>query len=172
MIEWLQVVKADIARLDKMSEAEKFRYWCLKLVDVPYVWGAENLSGVDCSGTICFALWMLGYNIRLNAQGLYDQIYVKPTSDLANNQEVMAVFYGKEKMTHVTPVVGRYVILDAASVNEPTRLKTARGVRLWYEQRGYKTEWRQIDWAKVKELSRLDKSSWDVDPALQLLRGK
>jgi len=171
MIEWLQVIKADIARLDRMSAAEKFRYWCLKLVDVPYIWGAENLFGVDCSGTICFSLWMLGFNIRLNAQGLYEQIFVKPVNDYSDNQATMAVFYGQNKMTHVTPVVGRYVILDAVNINDPARLKTTKSVREWYEQRGYKTEWRQIEWDKIKELSKLDKSSWDVDPALKLLRG-
>ncbi len=171
MIEWLLVIKADIARLDKMSDAEKFRYWCLKLVDVPYVWGKENLCDVDCSGTICFALWMLGYNIRINAQGVYDEIYTKAVDDYESNQTVVAIFYGKEKMTHVTPVVGRYVVLDASTENKPTRLKTVISVRNWYEQRGYKTEWREIDWPKLKELSRLDKSSWDVDPALKLLRG-
>jgi len=135
VIEWIQVIKADIARLDRMSAAEKFRYWCLKLVDVPYIWGAENFN------------------------------------DYSDNQATMAVFYGQNKMTHVTPVVGRYVILDAVNINDPARLKTTKSVREWYEQRGYKAEWRQIDWDKIKELSKLDKSSWDVDPALKLLRG-
>jgi len=175
MIEWIQVIKADINRLDKMTPAELFRYWCLKLVDVPYLWGKENLSGVDCSGTVCFALWMMGYNIRLNAQGLYRQIFDTPAdnpiTDLSDNQTVMAVFYGQAKITHVTPVVGRYIVLDAASEDKPTRLKTAQSVRKWYEGQGYTTEWRQINWGKVKELSRLNKSSWDVDPALKLLRG-
>ena len=95
MLEWVQIVKADIARLDKMTPPEVFRYWCLKLVDVLYVWGKENLSGVDCSGTVCFALWMMGYNIRLNAQGLYDEIFVLPVNDYKDNQSVMAVFYGQ-----------------------------------------------------------------------------
>jgi len=51
---------------------------------------------------------------------------------------------------HVTPVVGRYVVVDADWSRDQIILKTAKEVRLKYENKGAMAIWREIDWGDVQ----------------------
>lgn len=179
-INWMELVKAWASRLDKSSDAEKFRAYAMTLLDAPYVWGQENPTGSDCSGTVCFPLWMLGYNIRVTADVLYKELFIEPST--WDRTKVLAVFYitnveknhGGLKVpagtaTHVTPLVGDGVILNAF---DRIRLDTAKSMQDYFTTQNARFETREIDWQKAKQMSYSMKYAWGVDPILQLIRNQ
>jgi hypothetical protein len=169
--EWLRALKYTYERLQSMTPAQQWRFWLLDLADAPYVWGAENPKGVDCSGTICWALWMMGYNLRVNAARLHEAIFVRHVTNFETLDDIMAVFYLKAgKVTHVTPVVGRYVVLDASGADGMVSLKTAKAVRVERELSGYVSEWRGLDANALEVISRAGNETWEVDPILKRIR--
>lgn len=176
----LELVKHWMRRVDASSVAERFRAYAMTLLDAPYVWGSENPSGCDCSGTVCFPLWCLGYDIRVTADALYRELFTKPPVHEDDLSRVMAVFYITRKdrqhmdrvapagtAVHVTPVVGTNVVLNAGS---SVQLTTALAVRLYFEARDCYAVWREIDWEKAGQMSRSEKYAWEIDPVLRLIR--
>ena len=57
-------------KYEKSSLAEKFRRMTDLFMGAEYVWGKENILECDCSGLICGALIMMGYNVRVTATQL------------------------------------------------------------------------------------------------------
>lgn len=179
-INWMELVKAWRGRLDKAGLVEQFRAYAAMVLDAPYVWGSENPQGTDCSGTVCFPLWMMGFNIRVTADVLFKQLFTIVPVDEADLSHLMAVFYvakgpqdhhGNSVPTgtavHVTPVLGRNVVLNAG---DRVTLSTALTIRQWFESRNCSAVWREIDWKKVQEMSASLKFAWDIDPVLSLIR--
>jgi hypothetical protein len=181
MVDLAIVIQAWKHRVDSAEKAEVFRSYASLLLDAPYVWGSEGPEGTDCSGTVCFPLWLMGYNIRVSADVLYKELFtIKPKNEM-DLSKIMAVFYitKVEKThydrivpagtaTHVTPVVGHNVVLNAA---ETVTLDTAREVREYFEKHQSFAEWREMDMGKAKEMSDSLKYAWGVDPILTLARG-
>jgi len=172
-VEWLRIAKLNFARLQVMTPAQKWRHWLLDLVDAPYVWGKENPLETDCSGTVCFALWMMGYNIRTTADRLYRAVFTKPLLTLGDLDILGAIFYLRDGAAkHVTPLVGQESLLDASGKDGLVIIKPARKV---FEQRladGYQVRWQQIDWEATKKLSASGSEAWDVDPVLTREQGE
>lgn len=181
VINQLELVKHWMRRVDQGPPAERFRAYVMALLDAPYVWGAENPEGSDCSGTVCFPLWCMGYDIRVTADVLYRELFTLPVADEEDLSKVMAVFYVTERerphvdrvalagsAVHVTPVVGHNVVLNAGARLE---LATAREIRVYFEGHGCKAVWREIDWNRAHEMSESNQYAWDVDPVLRLIRG-
>ena len=151
-----------------MNRAIQFRHYALQLVDADqgYEWGKENPYGTDCSGTICYPLNGMKRRIRTTADELYRKIFTKvvhPSVEL-DLDRILAVFYVMQKpweklsgeqmaagtVRHVTPVVGRYVVVDADWSRDQIILKTAKEVRIGYEGKGALAIWREIDWGDVQ----------------------
>ncbi len=171
MINWQELTNMERLKYTGAPEGERFRMFCYKLVDLPYVWGGENgILGSDCSGTICFALYMMGYDVRVAANFLFRNMFTKHVKKHDDLTKIMAVFYLNEngKATHVTPVVGSYVVLDADGTM--LRLRTARAVSTQFKKQGYDVVWRELDHAKLDELSLSGKYMYGLDPELELLR--
>ena len=173
--DWLQLAlqlrrqyEAGIAIRDKAWE---FRYWCKYLLDVPYVWGAENLMGTDCSGTVCWALMRMGYDIRTTADALMRKVFTDIPTDELDYHAILAVFYVNEEgvAKHVTPVVGRYVVLNAG--DSGIQLHTAAYVRELFEATGHKVIWRKLNFDNAIRLSEIAAESWEVDPMVRILEG-
>jgi cell wall-associated NlpC family hydrolase len=89
-INWAKYAAVMEEKVDQLSKAEKYRYWVTNLIGAPYRWGEEGPLGTDCSGTISFALWMMGYDIRTTAQGLLEQIFIVP-ADSYDESKAQAV---------------------------------------------------------------------------------
>lgn len=173
---WGAVMEQKVGGMDGAAE---FVFHATNLVGAPYAWGAENVLETDCSGTVCYALWMMGYNVRTNAQGLFDRVFPAPVERWEAGR-TCAVFYrtlrGKlhgnrevpqGTIIHVTPVVGRNVVLNAGASVE---LRTAADIRRWYEARSCVAIWREIDWDAVRRVSDSGQHAWDVDPILYEMR--
>ena len=153
------------------SRAVQFRHYSLMLVDADegYEWGKETPYGTDCSGTVCFPLIRMGYKIRTTADELYNRLFTFEIEekDELDLERVVAVFYVMQKpwtklsgermaagtVRHVTPVVGRYVVVDADWDRDQIILKTAKEVRVGMERKGAAAEWREIDWKTARLLS-------------------
>jgi len=181
VLNWLELVRALQRRLEGSGPAVQFRAFASFLLDVPYVWGSENPDGTDCSGTVCFPLWLMGWNIRVTADVLYRQLFTRVVTNDQDMSRLMAVFYLTREARHhvdrevpagtaihVTPVVGHNVVLNAGTT---VQLWTARAIREEREAKGCMAEWREINWEAAKRLSDSGKYAWDVDPVLTLIRG-
>jgi len=180
-VNWAELLKIEARKIEGGDDPARFRAYALKLLGARYVWGAEGPEGTDCSGTICFPLWMMGFNIRVTADVLYRQLFTRGTSEFSES-DVQAVFYLASKdqvygpgvtlkagqARHVTPLVGRNVVLNAG---ELVRLETAAYIRQWFEGKDCKAVWRGIDWEAAARMSKSLDYAWDVDPVLTLLRG-
>lgn len=166
--------------------AAKYRHYCLMLVDADegYEWGKENPYGTDCSGTICYPLMRMGYKIRTTADELYRKLFtITPRNDL-DLEKVMAVFYVMQKawtklsgelmpagsVRHVTPVVGRYVVVDADYSRDQIVLKTAKEVRLEVEAKGAVAVWKELNWESVKRYD--GKLYYSPDPEVLAMMGE
>lgn len=163
MIDLHKLADYEEQKLKMMSAAEIFRYFCMKMLSADYVMGKENIFETDCSGTICFPLFAMDLNIRCTAHYLYTHIFIHPAGDIRDYlNRVLAVFYGRSgNITHVSPIVGRGVILDAVEPDQPVQTKAAAPVIRWYEDHNYNVHLREIDWEAARLVARMEEHSWD-----------
>ena len=151
--------------------ASKFRQWAFRLVDADegYEWGKENPYGADCSGTVCYPLIRMKYFIRTDADELYRKIYTRlvKEKDELDLDRILAVFYVMKKswkkldgiimpagtIRHVTPVIGRYCVIDADWKRDQIIIKTAKAVRLELEKVGAEAVWRELNIENAKKYS-------------------
>lgn len=173
MIDLSRLAEYEKRKISAATPAEKFRWFCLKLVEAKYQLGGENIFETDCSGTICWALYCMGINIRLTASGLFDRVFTRDTSLLWWHDKVMAIFYrdAAGKISHVSPVVGRGVILDAVDPSIPVCLKDAETSMEWYTTHDYQTYLREIDWQSAYEIAASPVNGWqnEADEMLKAL---
>lgn len=177
-IDWHEVGNALRMRVEMMTLGEQFRFWARMYAGVEYVGNRENfVRSSDCSGTVCGPLWMMGYNIRCHADALFRNIFTEEVTDFDNREDIMAVFYATGEarhhmdrevaagyITHVAPVVGRYVLCNAV---DPIDLHTSKAVYESFTNRGYDVHWRRINMTKLKMHSDARDLAWGVDPILE-----
>jgi hypothetical protein len=182
-INWTELSIAQSYKLERATEAERFRQLALLLVDAPYRWGQETLRGTDCSGTVCFPLFMMGYDVRVTADVLYRKLFTRPVAEPEEEtdpERIMCVFYITRRAIrhgelsvpagtaiHVTPVVGRYVVVNAG---DPVSLETAAHVRRWFEAKQCGAEWRELDRGALQQMHNAHRYLWGADPLMELLR--
>ncbi|HDY86787.1 MAG TPA: hypothetical protein ENH82_01580 [bacterium] len=151
--------------------AKEFRHYAFLLVDADqgYEWGKESPYGTDCSGTICYPLIKMGYYIRTTADELYRKIFTRLVSEKneLDLDRILAVFYVAKKswtklsgqkmpagtVRHVTPVIGRYCVIDADWKRDWIIVKTAKEVRTRFESLGADAVWRELNVENTKKYS-------------------
>ena len=160
-------------KLHAASLPQRFRFFALLMEGAAYEPGRENIFATDCSGTLCWPLFCLGYNLRLTAAELFAQVFTHHV-DLAYVKEfydhTYAIFYERAgAISHVAPVVGRCVILDAVDREQPVMLKAAEPVLGWYQDHGYSFYVREIDWDCAHKLADSGPRHWERE-ADEMLR--
>jgi len=152
--------------------AQQHRSFSMMLLHAEYWMNTENIVSTDCSGTLSFPLLCMNFNIRTRADEFYKRIYVKSAANISRYyHRIIAIFYLKNGIaTHVSPIVGRGVILDAVNEEQPVQLKALEPVMRWYQRNGYDVDIRELAWEKVEELSGDKSAYWDLDDILKKLR--
>jgi len=162
-------------KLVMASRPAAFRHFAMLLLGASYELGRENLFETDCSGTICWPLFCLGYRIRMTAEDLAGRLFIHHGDAEAVQDyydRVLAVFYQRAgRVRHVAPIVGRGVVLDAVEPSQPVQLKALEPVVRWYTAHGYGIFIRQIEWRMVESISQDAEASWaqNTDEMLQEL---
>lgn len=173
---WTKVIKRKIS---KLSPTEEFIFHLTNLVGTPYVWGGETPLGTDCSGTICYALWMMGYNIRTNAQGLFDHLFTY-AGDESPEESPHAMFYQTERprhhgdrevpagtIIHVAPIVGSGVVLNAG---EAVSLEHIHFISDYFDAHNATGLYRALNWDAAEKISSSGNHAWNIDPILSTIR--
>ena len=153
-------------KLEASTDAERFRYFVFFMHGAQYVLGRENIFETDCSGAICWPLFLMGYNIRMTAAELFERVFIHhvPMAGTKDYWEhVYAVFYRQAgTISHIAPIVGRGVIFDAVNPEQPAQLKALEPVFNWYVSAGYEIFFREIDWAAARRIADSETQSWEA----------
>lgn len=116
-----------------MSEQERVAYLVRLLWHSDYVWGGEHLGGTDCSGSVFFALNLLGYRVRTTADYMMTH-YCDEAEDGSDPEPGDLIFYLKGgKAYHVVVVSDNLNILNAQDSFIDTPLSDAT-VERWEDQ--------------------------------------
>jgi hypothetical protein len=152
-------------KLERSPRAQQFRYFCLMMLGAQYQLGRENLFQTDCSGTVCWPLFCMGFNVRLKAAELFERVFTHhvPVADIKDYWEhTYAVFYQRAGViSHVAPIVGRGVIFDAVDPAQPAQLKALEPVFSWYKEHGYSIYFREIDWLAARRIADSEAAHWE-----------
>jgi len=171
-IDLLKLSHAFMLKVQDMTPPDKHRTLQLMMINSIYRRGSENIIQTDCSGLLSFPLIVMGYNVRLTADGFYREIYIH---DVLREEDfhhtILAVFFPKDGVaSHVAPIVGRHTILDAWKEGQRTELKDLESTRRWYIDNGYGVKVRELDWDRVITHSEGKLSEKEIDDYLKLLR--
>jgi hypothetical protein len=180
MVEWAEYAAVMQSKVELLTPAEQYRFWCTNLVGAPYRWGEEGPLGTDCSGVISFALWMMDYDVRTTADEFLRKVFLEHAGGF-DSTEAQAYFYVTTETRqhgpqivepgvaiHVAPVVGEGVVVNAG---EYVTLSTARWIEAWFAQhRQTEAILRNLSWPALREVSDSQQACWGVDPILKDLR--
>ena len=170
------------ARWEKSSMREKFEMIALDYDNIAYRGGKEiPFDEGDCSATVSGPLYLMGYDIRGTADALYKEIFTDKVTNFLSKADIMAVFYitkvprehfGRTvpagTATHVAPVVGHYVVINAFN---PIDLWPTASVYEYYLHRGFDIEWRKLNFAQLVRHHNAKDMIWGLDEELKQLRG-
>lgn len=159
----LRSMRAHLATLD---EKERLVYAARLLWRSPYTWGGETIAGTDCSGSIFFSLYLLGYNVRTTAHELYTSMTL-PLSRAPEAGDLAFWFHpGKDKVRHVAWFSDKMVILDADK--KFMDVPIGQEIQERYNQR---FEARQLDMDQVLRYSKEGSKAYGVSGELANLKG-
>lgn len=87
-----------------------------KYLDVPYVWGGENFSGVDCSGLTFASFGDIGIHLQRSAESQFKiGAFVNSMDDLAAGDLIFFQESWATKPTHVGLCIGGKKMIHASS---------------------------------------------------------
>ena len=167
---------------DKATFREKFEMIALDYDNLKYRGGRETpFDEGDCSATVSGPLYLMGFDIRGTADALYREIFTDPTTDYLSREDIIAIFYITKMprehfgrtvpagtATHVAPVVGRYVVVNAF---DPIDLWTTKAVYEYYSKRGFNIEWRKLNMDNLIKHHEAKDLLWGLDDELKKIRG-
>lgn len=151
-----------------MSERDRLAYLARFLWGSPYSWGNEIVGDVDCSGSICWSLYLMGYNIRITADGIFKSLCVPLKGKAAPGDLAFFIPEGESKVKHVVIFSDSSLVMDAdvgegfidTPLNDEVKMRP-----------GQRLETGRIDFIKAAEMSESGENAWGVDPGLERLFG-
>ena len=166
---------------EKMSEAEKFRYFLMLQYRSPYGWGKENPVSADCSGSVCLALMMAtGLKVRTTADGLLRKFF---TEKGVSKDGITAAFFiarsdrkhgdriaKKGEAVHVTGFLGEGVVFNCT---EPyAEIRTLESMKLEYGFRGCDVIIRSLNRDALEKASKEGSELFGLDDELKAYFGE
>ncbi len=159
---WAELQQKKLSISDPIT---RFRFFALSMVGAKYELGRENILQTDCSGSVCWPLYAgLSLNIRVNADTLWKELFLLTGHADDYMKEIMAYFFIiGPRATHVSPVVGRGVVLDAAANGRNADIRALEPMLDWYIDNGYSVELRRLDWGTAQFMARDREGSWEIE---------
>ena len=167
MYEFMKMLKA---HLKQMEKKERLAYLVRFLWHSTYSWGHEIIGATDCSGTVCFALYLMGYNIRTTADGIFNNLTI-PRALLVPGPGDL-VFWkdaAGKKVVHVAVFSDDGVLMNAGPEIVDRTWKSMTTDRARDGQTRYDA--RALDFAACQKASEDGTMVWGVDPELEPLFG-
>ena len=131
-------------------------------------WGKEVLGSTDCSGSVCWALWLMGFEIRTTAHVL-ESTATKSATGLPDPGNLVFWWGLGTKLTtvvHVAIFSDKMLIMNAS--NRFVDIPLSQEIE---KRKGHRYEVKQIDWAAVKAMSDSKKHAFGVDEEIRPLLG-
>lgn len=156
------VLQALMARhLKSLPLDDRLAYLVHLLWHSPYVWGSEHIGGTDCSGSVCFALYLMGYNVRVTANDIYNMMTKDCLPTVAPG--CLAFWWTKDKkrIRHVAVFSDGDIIMNASE----------DGMVDTYRFNPFTRSIKSLDWDKVAQVHNKGIYSWDLDPELKGMYG-
>lgn len=164
---FLELVRTHVKGMDR---SRRLAYLVRFFWHSAYEWGHEIITGTDCSGMVCGALLMMGYNVRTTAQGLKD--FLTEGTWITHPRCGDLAFYsvvGTGKVVHVAVVSDNWVLMSAEAPNTlDVPFEMAVRERM---EKGQEIEFRRVNWEAVKVIGEHSEHSWGVDDKAVELMG-
>jgi len=153
-----------------MVERERMAYLARMLWGSTYGWGDEVVGSTDCSGSVFWALWLMGYPVRVTAHELYAKWTVPLDGEpVAGN---LAFWWDDKKgrVVHVAIFTDNGIILNASPpemhdvpLEEEVKKRAYRDLRLAQ---------RRLDFKALKEdRENGTLKAWGVSEGLKAMFG-
>jgi hypothetical protein len=154
--------------LKNLSLDQRFAYAVRLLWMTPYNWGQETILGTDCSGSVAWGLYLLGFSIRVTAQEFHDDLTLPVPAGSEVEAGYLCFFWDKEdtKIQHVVVFSDETIIMDAD--------KRFMDTPLWKEaqSRGYvRFTVRRLNWQAIESLHLRGGRAFGLDEELKPLLG-
>lgn len=146
------------SHMKRLTRGERVAYLAQLLWHSPYLWGSEHIGGTDCSGTVCFALWLMGYNIRVTADVLWKKFCERVEKPAFGDLVFWLNPDGKAR--HVAIYIDPPITLNAS----PDHIEFV-SVSNWQKYVG------RLDFDLLAQASVLGENAWGVDSELPALSG-
>jgi murein DD-endopeptidase len=152
-----------------MPERERLAYIVRLLWGSDYGWGKEIIGDVDCSGSVCFALYTMGYDIRITAHDIYHKLC---SEVLGSPRPGDLIFFSEgedSRIVHVAVFSDNEVLMNAARHFEDTRFEDEIEYR---RQKGQEHMMiGALNWKAISQLAKEGQNSYSIDTELKPLFG-
>lgn len=153
-----------------LSPAHRVAYLARVLWGSTYGWGDEIVGSTDCSGSLFWSLWLMGYKLRVTAQEFYDK-YTLPLYREGEPGD-LAFWWEDGKIKHVAIFTDNRIVLNASPpemhdvpLDQEIAERSGRTPAQQYEGR-------EIDWGKLDTHWKLGKlKAYGVNRELKGLFG-
>ena len=159
---FVQMIKG---HLEGMTKDERLAYLGKLLWGSRYGWGNEIIGGADCSGSVCWGLWLMGYKIRVAADWMLSNLTI-PMKQLTPKSGNLVFWVRDNKAFHVAICEHDCIVMDAG--------RQFKGIPAHIVHDGFPgaaMDFRQLAWDKVEEVSEAGNRAYGVDAALRPLLG-
>lgn len=160
--EFCALIKAHLAGL---NHGARLAYLARLLAGSKYGWGKETLGDTDCSGSVSWSLWLLGYRLRTTAHGYWE--WSKPIKGLPQAGD-LAFWWSKngDRVVHVAIFNSHFLVMDTTTDFKDIPVGYAVEKR---PDQGY--TFNRFEWELLAAKSREGSHAYGVDSAIKPLLG-
>jgi len=152
--------------LKTMDQDARLAYLARLLWGSRYGWGNEVIGGTDCSGSVCWALWLMGFKIRVAA----DYIEKKLTLSVEGLPKpgYLAFWWDNlgDKVSHVAIFSDTMMIMNAQ--NKFCDMPVGTQIQQ-FAGRAY--AFKRLEWEVLKQIDDQGGLAYGVDKGLKPLLG-